>query len=224
MTLSKQIEAHYDQQAEKIELTKVKDLYKVGDKVRIKKQPSKGSNKFNQMPYSKEIYEIKEVRNPTRSYVLELNKENRQPLRFFCHHRRCKQIFERPEKLRDINIKDVNLRPMVDQNDNNGQLVPQANQQYNSNHSPTAEQDSSVNIAPKAKQDSNVNLSPKANQGSDVNIAPKAKHDSSKHLGPQATKVGSKQGKNFTSSKNLAPVSSRTKCGRNIKIPQRFLD
>ena len=76
-----------------------KDLYKVGDKVRIKKQPQKGSHKFNQLPFSEEVYEIKEVRIPTRSYVLEITKENRQPLRFFCHHRRCKKVFERPKRL-----------------------------------------------------------------------------------------------------------------------------
>ena len=40
------------------------------------------------------MYVIKEVRKLTRSYLLELTRENRQPLIIIVHHRRVKKIFD----------------------------------------------------------------------------------------------------------------------------------
>ena len=93
------MKTYYDKQAEGKNTTSSNDLFKVGDEVRIKKQQPKGSTKFHHMPYSVQIYTIKQVRIPTRSYLLEAVTEKRQPLQFLCHHRRCKKIFQRPEHL-----------------------------------------------------------------------------------------------------------------------------
>ena len=91
--LSKQMENFYDKEAERRNITNSQELFKVGDRVRIKKQQPKGVTKFHHMPYSVQIYRIKQVRIPTRSYLLEAITENRQPLQFLCHHRRCKKVF-----------------------------------------------------------------------------------------------------------------------------------
>ena len=88
------MQSYYDSQAEERENTKVKDLYKVGMKVRLRVQQSKGQTKFSYRPYSQEIYTIKEVRPNTRSYLIELSRAGRQNLRILAHHRRVKRIFE----------------------------------------------------------------------------------------------------------------------------------
>ena len=116
LQLSRQIDAHYDKQANNLPAVTPKELYKVGDKVRIKKQQPKGANKLTHLPYSQEVYLIREVRVPTRSYLLELQRENRQPLIFLCHHRRCKKVYDRPINLQPdtgsiIQTQNTSLKP-----------------------------------------------------------------------------------------------------------------
>ena len=103
LELSRLIEHHYDKLNENKETTKNKDLLKVGDKVRILKPPSKGMNKWKYLPYSEDVFEIRQVREPTKSYVIELRKENRQPLQILVHHRRVKKVFDRPARLCETN-------------------------------------------------------------------------------------------------------------------------
>ena len=70
--------------------------------VGIKRYQPVGTNKLNRLPFSKEVYTVGDVRKPTASYVLELRRENKQPLRILAHHRNTKKIFERPPHLRDL--------------------------------------------------------------------------------------------------------------------------
>ena len=116
LSLSKHMEHHYDRMAgQRVkDQTKVKDLYKVGDKVRIRKQPTAGANKLQTYLYSADVFEIKEVRVPTRSYLIELIRYNRQPLRILAHHRRCKKVLDRPVRLQECNAEqdnnEINIR------------------------------------------------------------------------------------------------------------------
>ena len=84
---------HYNRRAEQNKVINVQDLLSVGDKVRIRVNQPRGSNKIAHLPFSKEVYTIKQVRKFTRSYLLELERPNRQPLQILCHHRRVKQVF-----------------------------------------------------------------------------------------------------------------------------------
>ena len=95
LEFSQKMHDHYSRKAEFNVVTPVSNLLKVGDKVRIQVNQPRGLNKIQHLPYSKDVYEIREVRKLTRSYLLELKKENRQPLRILCHHRRVKKIFDK---------------------------------------------------------------------------------------------------------------------------------
>ena len=96
LELSQKMQDHYSRKSDFNTVTPVSHLHKVGDKVRIQVNQPRGANKIQHLPYSKEVYTIREIRKLTRSYLLELTRENRQPLRILCHHRRVKKIFDGP--------------------------------------------------------------------------------------------------------------------------------
>ena len=96
-------------------------LLNVGDQVRVVVQRRAGQTKCEYLPLSKEIYTISQVRTPTRSYVLELERAGYRTVKFLCHHRRLKKVFNRPPRL-TLDITPIANKP------NNGSKVKAKNQ------------------------------------------------------------------------------------------------
>ena len=112
LELSKSIEACYDKQADAVNLDnrKLSRLFAVGQKVRIRTYQPTGRTKFNRQPFSTDVYTIKQTRPATRSYLLELKRENRQSLEILVHHRRVKLVQNRPERLIQKNSETIEPR------------------------------------------------------------------------------------------------------------------
>ena len=89
-------------------------MFKKGEKVRFQVQRNPGQTKTEYLPSSKDIYTIVAVREPTRSYVLELNREGYRPLKFWAHHRKTKKVFVRPERL-SLNLDVITTTENTDQ-------------------------------------------------------------------------------------------------------------
>ena len=80
-------------------MTLIRTLLEKGDKVRIRVTQPPRSNKLQHLPFSPEVGVIKEVRPETRSYVVEIQYPNRQPVQSLRHHRQVKKIIDRFEHL-----------------------------------------------------------------------------------------------------------------------------
>ena len=106
---------HYDTKNPPLYNAPQTKLYTVGDKVRVVVQRRAGQTKCNYLPLSKEIYTITQVRTPTRSYVLEHERIGYRTVKFLCHHRRLKKVFERPSRLA-LDITPINHRPTKESN------------------------------------------------------------------------------------------------------------
>ena len=132
--LSSFITAHHDRHAEERNVSTPENMMKVGDKVRFLVSQPPGSNKLRHLPLSEEIGTIKEVRRSTRSYVVEVNYPNRQPVQSLRHHRQLKKVVEREDHLQvndevaepqppnepDPEIEDIVNSPQINvHNDNN---------------------------------------------------------------------------------------------------------
>ena len=105
MELQDAMQKYYDKRIEEQGNSFPRKLYTVGQKVRILNRQRKGQTKhtYTYLPYSKEVYEVKEVRRSSKSYLLELlDKRDRQKLRIILHHRRIKPIFQRPLRLQQL--------------------------------------------------------------------------------------------------------------------------
>ena len=99
LTLSTFLTAHHDRRADGRELNNDNTLLEKGDKVRIRVTQPPRSNKLQHLPFSPEVGVIKEVRPETRSYVVEIQYPNRQPVQSLRHHRQVKKIIDRFEHL-----------------------------------------------------------------------------------------------------------------------------
>ena len=94
------MQRYYERRVEDQGDPKPKKLYKLGQKVRILNKQRKGQTKHSFLPYSKDVYIIKEVRRSSKSYLLELvDHSARQKLRIILHDRRIKPVVDRPERL-----------------------------------------------------------------------------------------------------------------------------